>query len=297
MAERRKSNFTPFKKGDKVWLDSRNLKTIYHKKMAPKWEGPFIITEVLGPITYRLQLPASWKIHNVFNATLLWPYRENEIYGKNYPEPSAELEDGEEVYKVETILNHRKRGRSYQYYVKWKGYPVSDASWEPEQAFSDDSDTLSLYKQRHKLWNPKQHAFPQGTTTQNKLDVHLAAQWIVWHHGWIVLYKVGTRERTKPNCQQWLEFWPVQNNRKILKTSLSTILLFLLLHPHVFATVSPWTRPTCHHAWCYWRNGTNLPKPTSLYPWTSIFYLYQPTHRQTRKRDWTSMTRTGVLIQ
>ena len=151
MAERRKSTFTPFKKGDKVWLDSRNLKTIYHKKMAPKREGPFIIAEVLGPITYRLQLLGSWKIHNIFHATLLRPYQENEIYGKNYPEPPAELEDGEEVYEVETILNHRKRGRSYQYYIKWKGYPVSDASWEPEQAFSDDGDTLSRYKRRHKL--------------------------------------------------------------------------------------------------------------------------------------------------
>jgi len=151
MAERRKSPFTPFKKGDKVWLNSRNLKTIYHKKMAPKREGPFTIAEVLGPITYRLQLPGSWKIHNVFHATLLRQYRENKIYGKNYPEPPAELEDREEVYKVETILNHRKGGRGYQYYVKWKGYPVSDASWEPEQAFSNDGDTLSLYKQRHKL--------------------------------------------------------------------------------------------------------------------------------------------------
>jgi hypothetical protein len=54
MAERRKSTFTPFKKGDKVWLDSRNLKTIYHKKMKPKREGPFEITEVLGLVTYRL---------------------------------------------------------------------------------------------------------------------------------------------------------------------------------------------------------------------------------------------------
>ena len=33
MADRWKSNF---KKGDKVWLDSRNLKTTYHKKMKPK---------------------------------------------------------------------------------------------------------------------------------------------------------------------------------------------------------------------------------------------------------------------
>jgi hypothetical protein len=48
MAERRKSNFTLFKKGDQVWLDSRNLKTIYHRKMKPKREGPFEITEVLA---------------------------------------------------------------------------------------------------------------------------------------------------------------------------------------------------------------------------------------------------------
>ena len=71
MIERWKSTFVPFKKGDKVWLDSRNLKTVYHKKMKPKQEGPFPITEVLGQVTYRLQLPATWQIHNVFHAALL----------------------------------------------------------------------------------------------------------------------------------------------------------------------------------------------------------------------------------
>jgi hypothetical protein len=40
MAERRKSTFTPFKKGDKVWLDSRHLKTMYHKKMNQNEKDP-----------------------------------------------------------------------------------------------------------------------------------------------------------------------------------------------------------------------------------------------------------------
>ena len=151
MADRRKSSFIPFKNGDKVWLDSRNLKTTYHKKMKPKREGPFTITEVLGPVTYRLKLPTTWRIHDVFHAALLRPYKENEIYGQNFTEPPPELLEGEEVYEVETILNHRKRGRGYQYYVKWRGYPISDASWEPEHSFSDDGDTLSRYKQRHNL--------------------------------------------------------------------------------------------------------------------------------------------------
>jgi len=74
MADRQKSTFIPFKKGDKVWLDSRNMKTQYNKMMKPKWEGPFIIAEVLGPVTYRLQLPSSWRIHNVFHTTLCYDF-------------------------------------------------------------------------------------------------------------------------------------------------------------------------------------------------------------------------------
>ena len=57
MADGQKSTFIPFKKGDKVWLDSRNLKTTYHKKMKPKQEGSFTITEVLGPRQEKPLLP------------------------------------------------------------------------------------------------------------------------------------------------------------------------------------------------------------------------------------------------
>jgi hypothetical protein len=36
MAERRRNTFTPFTVGQKVWLNTWNMKTNYHKKMAPK---------------------------------------------------------------------------------------------------------------------------------------------------------------------------------------------------------------------------------------------------------------------
>jgi transposase InsO family protein len=85
IAARKTNAFTPFVKGQKVWLDTRNLKTTYHKKIAPKREGPFEIDEVLGPVTYRLKLPETWKIHNVFHAVLLRPYVENEVHGGNFP--------------------------------------------------------------------------------------------------------------------------------------------------------------------------------------------------------------------
>ena len=87
IAEWKKNTFVPFEKGQKVWLDTQNLKTNYHKKMAPKQEGPFKIDKVLGPVTYRLKLPTTWRIHNVFHAVLLKPYQENEVYGENFTTP------------------------------------------------------------------------------------------------------------------------------------------------------------------------------------------------------------------
>lgn len=151
MIKRRRTSFTPFQKGDRVWLDSRNLKTIYHRKMAPKQEGPFEITKVLGPVTYWLKLPSPWKVHNVFHASLLQQYKENEIYGANFSQPPAELIKGEEMYEVNTILRHRRKGRGYQYLVKWKGYLISEASWEPSDVFSKDGDLLERYKERRRL--------------------------------------------------------------------------------------------------------------------------------------------------
>ena len=151
MIEQQKSKFTPFKLGNRVWLDTRNLKTNHHKKIGPKREGPFEIIKVMGPITYQLNLPKTWKIHNAFHVTLLRQYKETEVYGANFPQPPPELIEGEEVYEVENILRHQKRGRSYQYYVKWKGYPISEASWELEEVFSNDGDLLIRYKTRHQL--------------------------------------------------------------------------------------------------------------------------------------------------
>ena len=125
--------------------------TNYHKKMAPKWEGPFEIEEVLGPVTYQLKLPETWKIHKVFHATLLCPYKENEVYGENYPWPLPDIENGEEVYEVEQILKHRRREWSYKYLVKWAGYPITEASWEPKSSFTGSAEILQEYQECHQL--------------------------------------------------------------------------------------------------------------------------------------------------
>ena len=63
-----------------------------------------------------------------------------------------EIMDREEVYQVEIILKHRSRGQKNQYLIKWEGYLITEASWEPESAFLDDRDLLSTYEQKHQLW-------------------------------------------------------------------------------------------------------------------------------------------------
>jgi hypothetical protein len=87
----------------------------------------------ISSVAYWLELPASWRIHDVFHASLLSPYQETTAHGPNFSRPPPDLIDGEEEYEVERIISHRHHGRSQtlQYLVKWKGYPESDNTWEP----------------------------------------------------------------------------------------------------------------------------------------------------------------------
>ena len=53
MRERNTRNFSPWKVGDKVWLEAMNLRLNYpSRKLAPKRQGPFEIVQVLSPLTY-----------------------------------------------------------------------------------------------------------------------------------------------------------------------------------------------------------------------------------------------------
>jgi hypothetical protein len=118
--------------GQQVWLDARNLKVLTaSRKLSPRRYGPFPIKQKISEVAYRISLPPSMKIHDVFHVDLLTPYAETSAYGKPYLRPPPETIDGEEEYEVEDILMHRKTGRNQklQYLVKWKGYPSSENSW------------------------------------------------------------------------------------------------------------------------------------------------------------------------
>ena len=67
----------PFQVGDLVWLSRRNITTSRPSaKLDYKRLGPFKILKVVGEskMAFKLDLPASMKIHPVFHSSLLYPY-------------------------------------------------------------------------------------------------------------------------------------------------------------------------------------------------------------------------------
>jgi hypothetical protein len=153
MMERTTNRTKPFKVNDQVWLESKNLKIPYQsRKLAPKREGPFKIKEVLGPVTYRLTLPKQWKIHDVFHACLLTPYKETELHGPNETRPPPDLVEGQEEYEIEAIISHRlHKNRETTYLIKWKGYNSSENSWISESELTNAEEELNAYKERSNL--------------------------------------------------------------------------------------------------------------------------------------------------
>jgi hypothetical protein len=101
----------------------------------------------VSPVAYKIKLPTSIKIHNVFHIDLLILYTEIEAYGEMHPHPLPELIDGEEEYEVEEILaDHiNRRNKKRQYFVRWKGYKALEDSWVNKQDISHSPELLEEY--------------------------------------------------------------------------------------------------------------------------------------------------------
>jgi hypothetical protein len=130
------TTFVTHCKGDQVWLDAKNLKMTHstHKLWAKRY-GSFKVNNVLSHVVYQLQLPKTWKIHNVFHASYLSPYKETVEHGPNFLEPPSDLIKGQPEWEVEAIIGMHHFGpkRKKQYHVHWKGYSNAKDTWEPEE--------------------------------------------------------------------------------------------------------------------------------------------------------------------
>ncbi|CAG8794122.1 24900_t:CDS:1, partial [Dentiscutata erythropus] len=109
---------------------------------------PYKVEKVISTTAYRLRLPSNLKIHPVFLVSMLKPYKENltDFNRDISPPPEVIPETNEEEYEVETILDKKLMRRKPFYLVKWKGYPLHDATWEPKENLTNAADIVTVFE-------------------------------------------------------------------------------------------------------------------------------------------------------
>src|SRR6266576_5583001 len=163
-----------YKKGEWVYINAHNLPTLQQtKKLEGKFVGPYEVIEKVGAAAYRIRIPASWKVYNVFNEVLLklhkpavFPKQQmQEKEWKQWKEDDHEKRD--EEFEVEEVLDSRLRAKRgsrtgwLEYLVKWKGYPNEEVTWEV-------ADNLEHVHRKVQAFHKKKPSAPRPTTMPAK---------------------------------------------------------------------------------------------------------------------------------
>ncbi|CAI7804365.1 unnamed protein product [Closterium sp. NIES-53] len=135
--------------GDQVLLDTRNLNLSHlPSKLRPRFCGPFLVEAQVTPVTFRLRLPDTWKLHNAFHVQVLKPYKDpnQQFQGRQLSPPPPVLVQDEPEYEVERVLTHRRRGgKTLEFLLRWKGYDPTEDSWVVEADMGNARRALKDY--------------------------------------------------------------------------------------------------------------------------------------------------------
>ena len=143
--------------GDKVWLNSKYLKTKRNRKLEAKFFGPFRVLHPVGKQAYKLELPRKWRIHDVFHVSLL---EQDTTRKERVDEKVTELDfeaGNSKEYKVKAIRDSavyiNKSESSHlsdlYYLVAWKGYLKEKNTWEPLSAVQYLKKLISSFHKDH----------------------------------------------------------------------------------------------------------------------------------------------------
>jgi hypothetical protein len=135
-----------FEVGQWAWLrlqhrQAATMVDTLNKKLAPRFYGPYEVTEKIGDVAYRLKLPARARIHDVFHVSMLKPYQ-----GAPPSSPPAlpELHHGRVIPSPRQVLKARLSRGIREVLVQWAGLPDSDASWKPLVQFKEQFPSFQL---------------------------------------------------------------------------------------------------------------------------------------------------------
>ena len=122
----KKREHVEFYPGDLVLVNSASWPLL--QGLTPKFNhrfyGPYKVVKQLNNVSYKLQLPEASKIHDVFHVSLLKRFHPDETWGR---EATIRCEP-------EALLKTQVRRGRRRYFIKWRGKPLSEASWVTEEA-------------------------------------------------------------------------------------------------------------------------------------------------------------------
>lgn len=125
-----------FEEGDEVFLKVQAFKqlTLKHakdNKFSAKFYGPYKILKKIGPVAYRLELPATAKIHNTFHVSLLKKkVGHNQMTSNTLPDLSTTEQEKQPGKILERRLIKKNNRPAVSVLIQWKGQVPEDATWE-----------------------------------------------------------------------------------------------------------------------------------------------------------------------
>ncbi|CCO37111.1 Retrotransposable element Tf2 155 kDa protein type 3 [Rhizoctonia solani AG-1 IB] len=136
-----------FASGDKVLLLASNFTSQRpNKKLDHKQYGPFSVLEKIGSHAYRLVLPETMKIHDVFHVSLLTAYKSDTEFKRHFtPPPPVITAEGKEEYQVDKFVDWAAEDGIWKYRVRWKGYAPHEDTWEPAKDLQHCEDQLCKF--------------------------------------------------------------------------------------------------------------------------------------------------------
>ncbi len=110
-------------------FDEKYLKGTPKPNTAPKYigkyvivrretNGPYVVKDMMGEVLPRKVPIEHMKV--LFRPGMI-----------------PAMQDDENIWQVERLLDHRKEGNTTFYKIKWKGFAEKDATWEPAESIND----------------------------------------------------------------------------------------------------------------------------------------------------------------
>ena len=142
---------TVLRAGDSGWHKRKNIRTTRpSNKLDYKQIGPYTILEKVGTRAYKLDLPATVRLHPVFHISLLEPTASTEpIPGYQQPAPPPVIINEQQEWEVEKIVDSRQYRGQIQYRVKWTGFHDPDKTWYPARNFDNAPAAIQLFHEEY----------------------------------------------------------------------------------------------------------------------------------------------------